>query len=95
MPDEVRRVFGFALYEVQLGGTPEIARPVKGFGGGVFELREWLVSGTYRAVYAVQLKRGVYVLHVFQKKSKSGIATSARDVALIERRLRTARSLDG
>ncbi len=94
MPDEVRRVFGFALYEVQLGGTPEIAKPMKGFGGGVFELRARQESGTYRAVYAVRLKRGIYVLHVFQKKSRSGIATPAREVALIESRLRTARLLD-
>jgi phage-related protein len=94
MPDEVRRRFGFALYEVQRGGTPDIAKPMKGLGAGVFELREWLGPGTYRAVYAVQLKRGVYVLHVFQKKSKTGIATPARDIALIESRLRAARALD-
>lgn len=94
MPDDVRRVFGFALYEVQLGGTPEIARPMKGFGSGVLELRTSQEPGAYRAVYAVQLKRGVYVLHVFQKKSKSGIATPPRDLALIEGRLRAARLLD-
>jgi len=34
--------------------------------------------------------RGVYVLHCFQKKSKSGIATSKRDLDLIQRRLKLA-----
>ena len=87
-------MLGFALHEVQLGDTPEIARPMKGVGGGVFELREWFKSGTYRAVYAVQLKRGIYVLHVFQKKSKKGVATPARDVQLVESRLRVARLMD-
>lgn len=32
----------------------------------------------------------VYVLHVFQKKSKRGIATPQADIDLIRRRLRQA-----
>ena len=45
---------------------------------------------TYRAVYTVRFEGVVYVLHAFQKKSKSGIATPKRDLALIETRLRRA-----
>jgi phage-related protein len=33
----------------------------------------------------------VYVLHAFQKKSKSGIATTTRDIDLIYRRLAAAK----
>src|SRR5256885_7096620 len=32
-------------------------------------------SSTYRAVYTVRLAGRIYVLHVFQKKSKAGIKT--------------------
>jgi phage-related protein len=39
----------------------------------------------------VRFARAVYVLHVFQKKSPSGVRTSLRDVRLIEERLRAAR----
>ena len=45
---------------------------------------------TYRAVYTVRFAGVVYVLHAFQKKSKSGIATPKKDLALIETRLRQA-----
>jgi phage-related protein len=45
---------------------------------------------TYRAVYTVRFSEVVYVLHVFQKKSKRGIATPKQDIELIEKRLNTA-----
>jgi phage-related protein len=48
---------------------------------------------TYRAVYTVRFADAVYVLHVFQKKSKRGIATPKRDVELIKTRLREAARL--
>ncbi|MGH7795223.1 MAG: type II toxin-antitoxin system RelE/ParE family toxin [Candidatus Binatia bacterium] len=36
----------------------------------------------------------IYVLHAFQKKSKSGIATPQKDIELIRRRLAEAQRLD-
>lgn len=47
-------------------------------------------GGTYRAVYTVRFAEAVYVLHVFQKKSKSGIATPRHELGLIARRLKVA-----
>ena len=47
-------------------------------------------GGTYRAVYTVRFKEAVFVLHVFQKKSKSGIATPKSDMDLIRLRLKAA-----
>lgn len=41
---------------------------------------------TYRAVYTVKFSGVVYVLHVFQKKSEHGIATSKQDIDLIKER---------
>lgn len=45
---------------------------------------------TFRAVYTVRFDEAVYVLHVFQKKSTKGIATSQTDRELIARRLKDA-----
>jgi len=90
-PAEVRAQIGLALFEAQRGREPESAKALKGFGGrGVLELIEDFDGDTYRAVYTVRFTGGVYVLHAFQKKSKSGIATAEHDLELIRKRLRDA-----
>jgi phage-related protein len=94
LPKGVRRTLGVALWAVQMGETPPIAKPLKGFGGaGVLELVENDKGGTYRAVYAVRYTTAIYVLHVFQKKSKRGKATPQPDIDLIDRRLKRAAEL--
>ena len=91
LPPDVRRDNGQALYTAQCGGTDPAAKPLKGFGGArVMELVEDDRSGTYRAVYTVQFADAIYVLHVFQKKSRRGIATPKQDIDLIRRRLAEA-----
>ena len=65
---------------------PEHAKPFKGVGSGIFEIVERFDKGAYRLVYAVQIGKDLYVLHVFQKKSKQGIATPKLDVDLIKQR---------
>jgi len=52
-------------------------------------------TNAYRAVYTVQFTDVIYVLHAFQKKSKSGIATPQKDVDLIRRRLAEAQRING
>ena len=94
LPFPVRRVFGYGLYAAQLGNRPPDAKPLKGFGGaGVLELIEDYRGDTYRAVYTVRFARKVYVLHVFQKKAKQGIATPKQELDLIRERLKQAESL--
>ena len=67
---------------------------MKGFGGAsVIEIVENYDGDTYRAVYTVKFSEAIYVLHAFQKKSKSGIATSKKDLDLIEERLKRAKQL--
>jgi phage-related protein len=91
MPEQVRRDIGKALYTAQRGFTDPNAKPLKGFGGTrVMEIVERDRSGAYRAVYTAQLGDMIYVLHVFQKKSKRGIATPKQDIDLIRRRLADA-----
>ena len=57
----------------------------------MFEIVEDFSGDTYRAVYTVRFADVIYVLHAFQKKSTKGIATAAKDVALIKARLKLAR----
>jgi phage-related protein len=59
----------------------------------VRELIEDDTGGTYRAVYTVRYATAVYVLHVFQKKSKHGRATPQPDIALIKERLKRAAAI--
>jgi phage-related protein len=56
----------------------------------VLEVVEDWRGNTYRAVYTVRFAVRVFVLHVFQKKSKSGIATPKPDLDLIKGRLKAA-----
>ena len=90
-PEPARLRVGGALWEAQKGGKAPWAKPLKGYGGsGVLEIVDDNDGDTYRAIHTVRFSGVVYVLHAFQKKSKSGIATPKRDVTLIETRLRRA-----
>lgn len=89
-PAEVQDDMGYALGLAQLGGKHPKAKPWKGEGAGVFEIVEDHRGDTYRAVYTVRFAEVVYVLHAFQKKSKSGIKTPQEDVKLIVERMKRA-----
>ncbi len=67
---------------------------MKGFGGAsVIEIVEDYDGDTYRAVYTVKFAEAIYVLHAFQKKSKSDIGTPKQHIRLIEERLMRAKEL--
>ncbi len=89
-PAVVRSELGRGLTSAQYGGKHKSAKPWKGSGPGVLELVANHDTNTYRAVYSVRLEQAIYVLHVFQKKSPSGIKTALRDVQLINSRLKLA-----
>jgi phage-related protein len=91
LPVSVRKFFGHALDFAQRGEQHNAAKVLKGFGGaGVLEIVENDQRNTYRAAYTVKFKEAVFVLHVFQKKSKSGIATPKPDMDIIRERLKVA-----
>ena len=91
LPQGVKSVFGQALFDAQSGKKHPSAKPLKGFGGaGVLEVVEHDQGGTYRAVYTIQFAGVVYVLHVFQKKSKSGIKTPSEEIDKVKARLKEA-----
>ena len=93
-PKEVRKDMGHALYIAQGGCKHKNAKPLKGFkGANVLEIVEEDGNGTYRTMYTVQFKEVVYVLHAFQKKSKTGIKTPKQDMDLVETRLKWAQQM--
>lgn len=91
LPLDVQHVFGFALHLAQEGGRHVHSKILKGFSGaGVLEVVEDHEGNTFRAVYTVRFGNAVYVLHCFQKKSRTGIKTPESDIALVRMRLRLA-----
>jgi len=90
-PDEAKELAGYALYVAQRGGKHERAKPLLGFGGaGVLEILADHRGDTFRTVYTVRLGDHVYVLHAFQKKSKSGVKTPKAEIELVKARLTRA-----
>ncbi len=91
MPEEVQDVFGSALLDAQFGDVPDGARSFgEGLPHAVMKLVEDFDGDAYRAAYTVAFSRAVYVLHVFKKKSKSGIGAPSPDKDLIRARLKAA-----
>jgi len=94
MPQKVIINIGYAIYQAQLGVHPDIAKPLKGFGGSdVLELIENNRGDTFRAVYTVRFSKAIVVLHSFQKKSKKGISTPKQEIKLIQNRLKSAEQI--
>jgi phage-related protein len=94
LPAAVKASFGYRLGQVQHGKKPLDTKALPQFGSGVYELRESFDSNAYRVMYVVALRKAIYVLHAFMKKSKSGIGLPKPDAELIELRLKRARVLD-
>ena len=85
---------GVNLARAQQGDTDPAAKPMKGFGGAsVLEIVSDYQGDAWRAVYTIRFREAVYVLHVFQKKSKRGIATPKQEIEVIKRRLAEAERL--
>lgn len=94
LPPRVIHEFGYALYLAQTGRRHKRTEAMKGQGdAGVLEVTQADRGSTFRAIYTVRFAGAVFVLHVFQKKSKTGRATPKTDLALIQRRLRQAANI--
>jgi phage-related protein len=90
-PAPVRAAIGHALYAAQKGETDPAAKLLKTFGGrSVLEIVTGHRGHAWRSVYTVKFPDAIYVLHVIQKKSKSGIATPKKELELIRQRLSEA-----
>lgn len=93
-PDAVQDHMGYALYVAQCGDKHRDTKVLTGFGGaGIVEIVKDFRGDTFRAVYTLRYAEAVYVLHAFQKKSKTGRETPRRDMELIKQRLREAEQI--
>ncbi len=75
------------------GGFPSNAKPLKGLGSGVYEVALRYRTDAYRAVYTVQFEGALWVVHAFQKKSKSGIKTPKQEIDLVLERIRRLKEI--
>ena len=84
-PEGARREAGFQIDRVQRGLDPDDWKPMKTVGANVREIRVRHAAGAFRVLYLATLADAVYVLHAFQKKSRT---TSKRDLDLATIRFR-------
>ena len=82
-----------ALSIVAEGGFPDIAKPLKGFSDGVHELALKHRGDAYRVVYALQIDQEIWIIHAFQKKSKTGVKTPKAEIDLIHKRLKRLKEM--
>ena len=75
------------------GGKSDIAKPFKGVEGGVFEVAIKKRGDAFRVLYAIKIGDDIWVIHAFQKKSKTGIKTPHLDIELIRARLKRLKEL--
>ena len=82
-----------ALAVIAEGGTPDVAKPLSGLGAGVWELAIRERGDAFRVVYALKLDDDIWVVHAFQKKSTSGIATAKHDIDLVRERIKRLKEM--
>jgi phage-related protein len=82
-----------ALSFIAAGGYPHIAKPLTGLGSGVAELALRHRGDAYRVVYALHIGSDIWVVHAFQKKSVSGIATPKIEIDLVRERIKRIKEM--
>ncbi|MFY9629644.1 MAG: type II toxin-antitoxin system RelE/ParE family toxin [Methylocystis sp.] len=87
-PEDVQSDAFDALTVAAEGGKSDKAKPFKGVDGGVFEIALKYRGDAFRAIYALKIDADIWVVHAFQKKSKSGIKTPQMEVDLIRERVK-------
>ena len=86
-PSGVRDRVNTALTIAAEGGKADCAKPLKGSGSGVLEIAVRHRTDAYRVVYVTEVAGTLWVLHAFQKKSRTGIKTPKAEIDLIRARL--------
>ncbi|HEY7322004.1 MAG TPA: type II toxin-antitoxin system RelE/ParE family toxin [Candidatus Binatia bacterium] len=83
-PSDARRVAGFQLRRVQQGLEPNDRKPMSTVGAGVQEIR--IHTGLeHRVFYIAKFTEGVYVIHVFEKRTRK---TPNRELEIARDRFR-------
>ena len=86
-PEDVRRAFGKAIHDLQLGHSlaMPLSRPMPVLGAGAAEIRIRDAGGIYRAFYVVKVVDAVLIFHAFVKKTQK---TPDREIDLGKKRLK-------
>jgi phage-related protein len=87
-PEDVQGYMMNALTIAAEGSKSDKTKPFKGVDGGVFEIALKHSGDAFRVLYAVKIGADIWVIHAFQKKSKSGIKTPQMEIDLIRERLK-------
>jgi phage-related protein len=87
-PKDVRSDMQDALTLAADGELSRKAKPLKGLEGGVFEIALRYRGDAFRTIYAVKIDVDIWVVHAFQKKSKSGVKTPQPETDVIRERLK-------
>jgi phage-related protein len=92
-PQGARIEMASALTIIAEGGMPDIAKPLRGVGSGVLELALRYRCDAFRVVFALHIGSDIWVVHAFQKKSKSAVKTPKREIDLVRERLKRLKEL--
>jgi phage-related protein len=87
-PKDVRSDMQDALTLAADGELSRKSKPLKGLEGGVFEIALRYRGDAFRTIYAVKIDVDIWVVHAFQKKSKSGVKTPQPETDVIRERLK-------
>jgi phage-related protein len=92
-PEPVQREALRALTIAAAGEKADSVKPLKGFESGVMEIVLRHRGDAFRVVYALRIGTAVWVIHAFQKKSKTGIKTPQREIELVHERIKRLKEL--
>ena len=87
-PGNVQRDMLTALAIAAEGEKSDNVKPFKGVDGGVFQIALRHRGDAFRVIYAVKIGHDIWVIHSFQKKSKTGIKTPQMEIDIIRERLK-------
>ena len=71
----------------QKGYLPSDWKPLPIIGKGVREIRVSEAASTFRVIYIAKFEEAIYVLHAFQKKTRT---TSKQDIRIARRAYKKA-----
>ncbi len=90
LPNDVKELFASALKMALSGEMHDDAKPFKHHGSGVIEVVGDYKGNAFREIYTVRYPEVVFVIHIFQKKSKKKSQTPHEEIELIDKRLKWA-----
>lgn len=86
-PSPVRDRVNTALTMAARASKADITKPLKGLGSGVMEIAVLYRTNAWRVVYIAEISGSLWVVHAFQKKSKSGVQTPKPEIDLVRARI--------